>query len=233
MYAKDAIADTTHLTTEEFGAYFRLLLQAWIGPKDCAQGYLPDNDDKLRRLTGLTIRRWVSVRDNVLGMFERAEDGTIFHKRLLEERDKQREIAEKRSHAGRVSADSRATSVEHVLSKSDTSAKQNSTLHIASASASAEGARGDRTEDGPARQARPLSPQQFRVKTAQDLFLSRGVDPPDGRTLAKWLSDYDAAELVAVVEDLEGSQKLFTLGSGLVPYIFGCLKSRAKEMAAK
>lgn len=74
------LADTTHLTTEEHGAYFLLLLAAWR-QGDCA---LPDDDHKLARITGLTIRKWKAIRPTILG-FWIGENGRIFQPRLRRE----------------------------------------------------------------------------------------------------------------------------------------------------
>lgn len=67
------LADTTHLTTEEHGAYFLLLLAAWR-QDDCS---LPMDDRKLARITGLSAKKWKSVRDTVLE-FWTIEDGRIY-----------------------------------------------------------------------------------------------------------------------------------------------------------
>ncbi len=74
------LADTTHLTTEEHGAYFLLLLAAWRQP-DCA---LPDDDRKLARIAGLSRQKWNAIKPTILE-FWAAEDGRIFQARLRRE----------------------------------------------------------------------------------------------------------------------------------------------------
>lgn len=75
------LADTTHLTTEEHGAYFLLLLAAWRQP-DCA---LPDDDRKLARIAGLTPRKWKAIKPTIMD-FWTAENGRIFQSRQRRER---------------------------------------------------------------------------------------------------------------------------------------------------
>lgn len=75
------LADTTHLTTEEHGAYFLLLLAAWR-QDDCA---LPDNDKKLARIAGVSAQKWRSIKPTLMD-FWKVENGRIFQPRLRKER---------------------------------------------------------------------------------------------------------------------------------------------------
>lgn len=60
--ATDALlADTTHMTTEEFGAYVRILLVMWRhGAK------LTYNAEELARIAGVTDARWRQIEERVL-----------------------------------------------------------------------------------------------------------------------------------------------------------------------
>lgn len=83
--------DTRHLTTEQHGAYLLLLMEAWKSPTVS----LPDDDDILARLTGLSAAKW---RKNKAAIMEfwlydgRSRRWT--QKRLRKERDY---VAKKRS----------------------------------------------------------------------------------------------------------------------------------------
>lgn len=103
------LADTTHLTTEEHGAYFLLLLAAWR-QDDCA---LPNDDRKLARITGLTPRKWGAIRGTILE-FWTIENGRIFQPRLR----KEHAYVCKKSETNRKSAEVR-------WSKQGTENKQN------------------------------------------------------------------------------------------------------------
>lgn len=74
------LADTTHLTTEEHGAYFLLLLAAWR-QDDCA---LPNDERKLARISGLSLRKWKVIAPTIME-FWTVEDGRIFQGRQRRE----------------------------------------------------------------------------------------------------------------------------------------------------
>lgn len=81
LFADAYLADTMHLSTEEHGAYLLLLMAAWRFD-DCS---LPDDDKKLARIVGLSVRRWNQIKDTVRE-FWTAESGRIFNARLRKER---------------------------------------------------------------------------------------------------------------------------------------------------
>lgn len=70
--ATDAlIADTTHLTTEEFGAYTLLMIAQWRSNGE----KLPFADAKLARIARLSLRSWQRVRPTLAQLFEITPDG--------------------------------------------------------------------------------------------------------------------------------------------------------------
>ena len=75
------LRDTTHLTTEEHGAYFLLLMAAW-GSDDCA---LPYDERRLAALAKLPVARWRKIAPTVLE-FWTIDKGRITQKRLTKER---------------------------------------------------------------------------------------------------------------------------------------------------
>lgn len=80
LFADAYLADTTHLTTEEHGAYLLLLMAAWR-QADCA---LPNDDVKLARIAGLSRQKWAVVKATILD-FWTIENGRIFQPRLRRE----------------------------------------------------------------------------------------------------------------------------------------------------
>lgn len=74
------LRDTTHLTTEEHGAYFLLLMAAW-GSADCT---LPNDEKRLAALAKMPISRWRKIAPTVLE-FWTIDKGRISQKRLLKE----------------------------------------------------------------------------------------------------------------------------------------------------
>jgi uncharacterized protein YdaU (DUF1376 family) len=98
LFGDAYLADTTHLTTEEHGAYLLLMIAAWRQP-DCG---LPLDDKKLARIVGMSTKKWTAVKDTILD-FWKVVDGRIFQPRLLKEHD----YACRKSEANRKSAEAR------------------------------------------------------------------------------------------------------------------------------
>ena len=98
LFGNDYLADTTHLSTEEHGAYLLLMMAAWR-QDDCA---LPIDDRKLARITGLSLRRWLGIKDTILA-FWTVEDDRIFQPRLRRERS----YADQKSASNRENANKR------------------------------------------------------------------------------------------------------------------------------
>src|SRR5271156_2174164 len=71
----DFIADTTHLSCEERGAYIALIMHYW------RNGGLPDDDERLARIVGLDSVRWQCVRIAMVSLFRSGWK----HKRIDEE----------------------------------------------------------------------------------------------------------------------------------------------------
>lgn len=65
FYTDAYLADTTHLRTEEHGAYLLLLFSAWRSA-DCS---VPNDDDALARIVGLSPARWQSVKPAVMAFW--------------------------------------------------------------------------------------------------------------------------------------------------------------------
>jgi uncharacterized protein YdaU (DUF1376 family) len=77
--ATDAIlADTTHMSAEEFGAYCRLLFVMWRHG-----GQLRDDDTELANVVGLPVKRWAAIKERVTRPMKIA-DGQLTQKRLTE-----------------------------------------------------------------------------------------------------------------------------------------------------
>ncbi len=84
------LRDTTHLSTEEHGAYFMLLMAAW-GSADCS---LPSDEKRLAALTKLSIRRWRNIAPVILE-FWTIDRGRMTQGRLLKEWEYVREKSAK------------------------------------------------------------------------------------------------------------------------------------------
>lgn len=82
--------DTTHLTTEEHGAYLLLLMAAW-GSDDCTLAY---DERRLAALTKMTVAKWRKLAPTVLE-FWTIDKGRISQKRLRKEWEYVREKSNK------------------------------------------------------------------------------------------------------------------------------------------
>lgn len=87
------IADTTHMTAEEFGAYMRLLIAMWRHG-----GRLKDDDHELALIAGLTATRWKKAKERVLRPMTIA-GGEISQKRLTGTWHDVQEVRSKRADA--------------------------------------------------------------------------------------------------------------------------------------
>lgn len=88
------LADTTHLSTEEHGAYLLLLMAAWRAP-ECR---LPDDNTMLARFVHASPRVWARLRP-VMAPFFVIEGGWWSQKRLTKERKYVADVSQKRSKA--------------------------------------------------------------------------------------------------------------------------------------
>lgn len=74
------LADTQHLTLEEHGAYFKLMIVAWRS-HGCA---LPDDDKRIATMLGIGAKKWAALRPAVMAFWTLTEAGWQ-QKRLLKE----------------------------------------------------------------------------------------------------------------------------------------------------
>jgi len=103
LFTDAIIADTVHLTPDEFGCYMRLLIFAWRTP-DCR---LPNDDLRLRTMLGLTPKRWDRMKPVLMQFFVEDEDVLIQKKLSKVRRYVAKSVAQKRD-AGKRSAEARA-----------------------------------------------------------------------------------------------------------------------------
>ena len=98
----DYMADTTHLSLEEHGAYLLVLFNMWRH-----EGFLPDIDADNARLLGVPVKHWLKLKER-LAPFLIAANGRLSQKRLqiqwnwaIENRNKQSEKGRKGGMANR------------------------------------------------------------------------------------------------------------------------------------
>lgn len=101
LYIGDYLADTTHLSAAEHGAYLLLIMTYWQ-----TGGPLPDDDAKLARIARMDPKEWKAARPTLAEFFDLAA-GRWTHARIEAELANTSEVRAKKSAAGRASAEAR------------------------------------------------------------------------------------------------------------------------------
>jgi uncharacterized protein YdaU (DUF1376 family) len=100
LYIGDYLADTRRLTCEEHGAYLLLLMEYW------RNGPLPNDDERLARIVGVSSFRWKRLRKQI-GHFFLERGDKLIQKRAEIEMARASAVTEKRSNAGKIGAEAR------------------------------------------------------------------------------------------------------------------------------
>lgn len=110
LYVGDYLADTTHLTRSEHGAYLLLLMAMWRGG-----GKLATDDDRLARLAQCSDAEWTGMRSTILSFFRR-RGGVLRQKRLTAEYAKYTKAITQRKNAGKASVVKKRSKISAVAS---------------------------------------------------------------------------------------------------------------------
>lgn len=90
LYVGDYLANTGHLSTEEHGAYFLLIMHYWVTES------LPCESESLAILARVSLKKWKAMEEKLKPFF--GPDWS--HRRLNEEIEKSKKISGKRAEAG-------------------------------------------------------------------------------------------------------------------------------------
>ena len=102
--ATDAlIADTTHLTAEEFGAYVLLMMAQWRSGGEP----LPADEKRLAMMCRLTGKSWAKVREAIAPLFEISDAGWS-QKRVAKDHLTVSEKIDKNKHSGSLGGKAKA-----------------------------------------------------------------------------------------------------------------------------
>lgn len=97
------LGDTTHLTTEQHGAYLLLLMAMWK-----RDGVLPASDAQLSAIARMQPAKWKAAKPVLMEFFTPTEDGAgITQKRLSEELERANAMSARKAAAGAVGAQKR------------------------------------------------------------------------------------------------------------------------------
>ena len=90
--------DVQAMDLHEIGAYTLLLCTAWNSER---HGYLPDDENLLRRWARMSREQWAESRGLLLKKFPVVEEGWRFNPRMVKEAEKQRVFSEVQSAKGK------------------------------------------------------------------------------------------------------------------------------------
>jgi uncharacterized protein YdaU (DUF1376 family) len=92
------LADTGHLSAEEFGAYCRILFTMWRH-----DARLPNDHTEFARIAGVSPRRWRAITERVMRQFTISDDATVAsQKRLTATFLDVQELRRKRAEAANI-----------------------------------------------------------------------------------------------------------------------------------
>lgn len=94
FYIADYLRDTMHLSRDEHGAYFLLLIAAWV-----QSGSLQNDPKFLAAITKSTPKEWRRLAPSVLPFF-RIEGDKLVHSRVRDEWNRAQSISETRRNSG-------------------------------------------------------------------------------------------------------------------------------------
>jgi uncharacterized protein YdaU (DUF1376 family) len=100
LFTDAFIADTTHLSAAQTGAYLLLLMCAWRS-SDCS---LPDDDKMLARFARMSPKEWATNRNVIMEFWSKNDTGRFIQKRLVDERSWANDKRDKAITAGKASA---------------------------------------------------------------------------------------------------------------------------------
>lgn len=82
VFVADFIADTQHLTCEQGGAYWRILMHLWRHG-----GFMRNDVTEVAQVVGLSVERWLLIGAPVMCLLN-CSQATITHRRLCDELDR-------------------------------------------------------------------------------------------------------------------------------------------------
>jgi uncharacterized protein YdaU (DUF1376 family) len=115
--------DVQSMDLNEIGAYILLLCIAWQQDR---HGYLPDDENRIRRWARMSPEQWTISREILLGKFPVVESGLRGNLRMIREAEKQAEFSAKQSSNGKQGGrPKKAVGFENKPMASETKASEN------------------------------------------------------------------------------------------------------------
>lgn len=195
LHIGDYLKETTHLDTEQHGAYLLLIMHYW------ANGCLPEDDVQLAKIVRMSPARWRKMRPIIQAFFH---DGWK-HKRIDEEIIAATERYEKFARAGRASGQVRGSKKNEHRSNDVGNDVGNETAQ----SFEQPGADNQEVGEGSSARAHAPEPSPKAFELAAAYRKAAGVDPDDPQwfglpyTAQIWITrGYDGEAVLAFGSEL-------------------------------
>jgi uncharacterized protein YdaU (DUF1376 family) len=194
FYVGDYLSATGRLTTEQHGAYLLILLDYW------KNGPPPNDDAVLAQIARLTLPAWRKAKPSLIGFFE-IRDGHLIQKRVEKERERAIDLTEKRSKAGKASADARAKAKENGNKRSTPVA-----THVeANGEQNARPSQSPSSEDKSSGAKAPPDPRKQLIDLGLSLLMASGKSEKEARSLiGMWRKAKGDGEVLAGLMDCQG-----------------------------
>lgn len=210
LYIGDYLSATTRLTAEQHGVYLLLLMDYW------RNGPPPADNTVLAQIGRVSAASWRKMKPTILGFFEE-RGGLLIQRRADREIERAADITEKRSAAGKASAEARAN-------KAGNKPPANVSTHV--------GANGQQN-GGPSQSHTPLEhkgsnglmPDADQVfwTNAKDFIAGEAKGDP-GAVIGKWSKDYGREATAQAITRAQLERPVQR-----IPFIVGCLKHAKQE----
>jgi uncharacterized protein YdaU (DUF1376 family) len=202
MYWADYGADTPHLTTMQHGIYLLLIKNYWQ-----RGGPLPNDDAKLAKIAGVSLRDWKHNRDVILEFFTKQES-LLVHQRLALELSRVEAKSLNNKRPGNANAK---------RTRSDRDANETRSPIYTEADTDTEG-----SEANASAEIQMIDPEAVMWRHGRLYLQSQGVGQSQiGSLLGKWKKEYGSE---AVIVALGKAQREGAIDP--VSFITRCLSSR-------
>jgi uncharacterized protein YdaU (DUF1376 family) len=112
FFVGDYITGTRHLTIEQHGAYFLLILEYWT------KGELPNDDEYLARILGIPLGKWIKMRPTIQAFFYDGWRHELLDEQLARSAEMKQQAVERARKGGNALRDKRIQSGKVVPFKS-------------------------------------------------------------------------------------------------------------------
>jgi len=221
IFIGDELAETSHLSAEEYGSHMRLRLHQWM------HGELPAEDERLRRICLVDREQWPSIKEAIAPLF----DWQWHHAKTAELRRASEEKREKMAENGKKGGRPR---------KSEEKPMESQSKAIGKANDKADGKPNETPSPSPSPSPSDLkSPSASRSAPPSDhLALDKREDEDRERMFAAFPKPSSAAEArkflasEGVPQDKMDECARLMMGGNLTPYDLEGFATTARSAAA-